>query len=148
MGALTTYQVATATGVSRPAFSPSGQMWTWTPQGVTDYGSLAEAIAAAEAIPPADGLLVQLCRYPAPDPQTAPCIAQRIGRSAWRQDGRDLPDLTAALEHVYQPVPDDVYEHLAMAACSCGWRKVGFCRDWLAGHYFEQHLAEVGAPRG
>jgi hypothetical protein len=88
-----TYQVATATGVSRPAFSPSGQLWEWTPEGVTDYPSLSEAIAAAEAIPAADGLLVQLCRYPAPDPQTAPCIAQRIGRNAWRHDGRDLTSL-------------------------------------------------------
>lgn len=47
----------------------------------------------AEAIAPADGLLVQLCRYPAPDPHTAPCIAQRIGRGAWRHDGGELASL-------------------------------------------------------
>jgi hypothetical protein len=100
-----TYQVATATGVSRAAFSPSGQIWEWTPRDATDYSSLAEAIAAAEAIPSADGLLVQLCRYPAPDPQTAPCMAQRIGRNAWRHDGRDLTSLSELLGELLGAAP-------------------------------------------
>jgi len=28
--------------------------------------------------------------------------------------------------------------------CSCGWRKAGWVKDWLALHYWEQHRAEFG----
>ena len=95
---MTYYVVATATGVSRPAFSPSGKRWDWAPRATTKHADLTAAIAAAEAIAPADGLLVQLARYPAPDAHTAPLMAQRIGHGPWRADGRDLASLTELLD--------------------------------------------------
>lgn len=91
------FEVSTAAGVSRPAFSPSGQLWEWTPTGTTVYGELADAVQAADAIPAQDAVLVQVCRYPVPDRFTAPCVAQRVGTHPWTlPDGRHVETLAGA----------------------------------------------------
>jgi hypothetical protein len=45
--------------------------------------------------------------------------------------------------HEYAPVPDAQYPGLSLPACSCGWQRSGWVRDWLARRHWEQHRIEV-----